>query len=96
MKLDKFAQMMDTLTEDQQKELEELLKESIAEAKRVKKDYEDNPSEISGSTVQIHEDSPFVDERVPDDANWKHVITAPMSEVLKKIDEQSKDKKDKK
>ena len=90
MKLEKFAEMMKTLTEEQQKELEELLKDSISEAKKVKKDYEDNPSEISGSTVQIHETSPFVDERVPDDSNWKHVITADGNQLLKKMTEHNK------
>jgi translation initiation factor 2B subunit (eIF-2B alpha/beta/delta family) len=94
--LEKFVEMMKTLTEDQQKELEELLKESVEEAKKVKQDYVDNPSEISGSVISIHQDSPFVDERVPDDANWKHVITAPHNEVLQQMDEHNKKVKENK
>lgn len=90
MKLEKFADMMKTLTEEQQKELEALLTESVEEAKKVKKDYEDNPSEISGSTIQIHETSPFVDERVPDGSNWKHVITADREQILKEMTEHNK------
>ena len=90
MKIDKFKKMMETLTDDQQKELEELLSDTVQEAKKVRKDYDDNPSELSGSTIQVHQDSPFVDERVPDDSNWRHVITAPADEVLKNVTEHNK------
>jgi len=46
----------------QKKELEKLQKEILDEAKKVVEDYVDNPSEISGSTVNIHQNSPFLDE----------------------------------
>ena len=62
------------LTNEQQKELQELTDAVAKEAKRVVEDYENNPSEISGSVVAIHEDSPFVDERIPEKANWKKVL----------------------
>ena len=44
------------------KELEKLKKEILDEAKKVVENYVDNPSEISGSVVNIHENSPFLDE----------------------------------
>ena len=44
------------------KELERLKKEILDEAKKVVKNYVDNPSEISGSTINIHQNSPFLDE----------------------------------
>ena len=44
------------------KKLEQLKKEILDEAKKVVKDYVDNPSDISGSVVNIHENSPFLDE----------------------------------
>ena len=46
----------------QKKELEKLKKEILDEAKKVVEDYVDNPSEISGSTIGIHHNSPFLDE----------------------------------
>ena len=53
--------MSDNLTKEQRKELEKLQKEIIDEAKKVVNDYIDNPSEISGSTINIHQNSPFLD-----------------------------------
>ena len=44
-------------------ELERLAKEMSEEAKKVREDYKKNPSEMSGSVVQIHEDSPFLKEK---------------------------------
>ena len=44
-----------------QKELERLKKEILDEAKKVVNNYVDNPSEISGSVVNIHQNSPFLD-----------------------------------
>ena len=42
------------------KELKKLMEEMTEEAKKVRKDYEKNPSEISGSRIHIHENSPFL------------------------------------
>ena len=61
------------------KELERLKKEILEEAKKVVEDYVDNPSEISGSTINIHQNSPFLDENKNGDpefsgSRWKHVI----------------------
>ena len=61
------------------KELERLKKEILKEAKEVVKNYVDNPSEISGSTINIHENSPFLDEDEKGEpqfsgSRWKKVI----------------------
>ena len=48
--------------EFEEKELERLKKEILDEAKKVVENYVDKPSEISGSTINIHENSPFLDE----------------------------------
>ena len=44
-----------------EKELEKLKKEIMNEAKKVVDNYIDNPSEISGSVINIHQNSPFLD-----------------------------------
>ena len=61
------------------KELERLKKEILDEAKKVVEDYVDNPSEISGSVVNIHQNSPFLDVDENDEptfsgSRWKKVI----------------------
>ena len=71
--------MSDDLTKEQREELEKLQKEIIDEAKKVVEDYVDNPSEISGSTLNIHQNSPFLDEDEEGEplfsgSRWKHVI----------------------
>ena len=44
------------------KELKKLKKEILDEAKKVVENYVDNPSKISGSVINIHQNSPFLDE----------------------------------
>jgi len=71
--------MSDDLTKEQKKELEKLQKEIVDEAKKVVEDYVDNPSEISGSTVNIHQNSPFLDTDENNEpqfsgSRWKHII----------------------
>tara|TARA_B100000424_G_scaffold234809_1_gene198813 strand:- start:45 stop:293 length:249 start_codon:yes stop_codon:yes gene_type:complete len=61
------------------KELERLKKEILDEAKKVVNDYVDNPSDISGSVVNIHQNSPFLDTDENDEpafsgSRWRHVI----------------------
>ena len=51
------------LTKKEQKELEKLIKEITEEAKIVIEDYEKNPSELSGSITQVHENSPTINEK---------------------------------
>ena len=71
--------MSDDLTKEQREELEKLQKEIIDEAKKVVEDYVDNPSEISGSTINIHQNSPFLDTDENNEpsfsgSRWKHII----------------------
>ena len=48
------------LTKEQQEELKELQKQMIDEAKKVRNDFKNNPSEDSGSVVVVHENSPYL------------------------------------
>ena len=61
------------------KELERLKKEIIDESKKVVENYVDNPSDISGSVVNIHQNSPFLDVDENDEpafsgSRWTKVI----------------------
>ena len=61
------------------KELEKLKKEILDEAKKVVENYVDNPSDISGSVVNIHQNSPFLDsdedgEPLFSGSRWTKVI----------------------
>ena len=58
---------------EQQELLQRLADEIMNLATEVVTDYEINPSEISGSYVEIHEDSPFLNERFEGNA-WKRVL----------------------
>ena len=53
---------MKELTKEQQKELEILAAEIEAEAIQMKVDYEENPSEESGSIVVVHQESELLKE----------------------------------
>ena len=80
-----FDMEMDDFHDEQEfteKQIEQLKKEIMDEAKKVVKDYVDNPSEISGSTVHIHQDSPFVDENFREDT-WKRVVRSSILEDMK-------------
>ena len=50
------------LTKEQQKELEQIAAEIEAEAYQMKLDYENKPSEMSGSVVVVHQESEFLKE----------------------------------
>ena len=54
--------MKNELTKEQQKELEQLALEIEAEAIQMKLDYEDNPSDMSGSVVYVHPDAEFLND----------------------------------
>ena len=54
--------MSNQLTKEQQQELEQIAAEIEAEAIQMKLDYEENPSEESGSVVVFHQESEFLDE----------------------------------
>ena len=49
------------LTKAQKQELEEIATEIEAEAIQMKLDYENSPSEMSGSVVVVHENSEWLD-----------------------------------
>jgi len=53
---------MSKLTKEQQKELEQIAAEIEAEAIQMKLDYEQTPSEESGSVVVVHENAKILDE----------------------------------
>jgi len=74
-----FSIMSDDLTKEEQEELEKLQKEIVDEAKKVVDNYVDNPSDISGSVVNIHQNSPFLDSNENNEpqfsgSRWKHII----------------------
>ena len=56
---------MKELTKEQQEELKRLADEIMNLATSVVDDYEMNPSEMSGSTTQIHIDSPILEDEEP-------------------------------
>ena len=53
---------MNDLTAEQQKELEMLAAGIEAEAIQMREDYENNPSEESGSVVVIHQEAEFLND----------------------------------
>ena len=84
----------DKLTKAQQSELEDMMNEITTEAKNVVNDYNKNPSEISGSVVAIHQDSPFLDERIAEGSNWKRVLKNMTGDEAAEIVEKYAEKKD--
>ena len=74
-----FFIMGKKLTKKETEELEKLKDEILDEAKKVVEDYVDNPSENSGSSVNIHQNSPFLDSDKEDEplfsgSRWTKVI----------------------
>ena len=51
---------MSELTKKQLKQLQEIIDEITSEAKKMVDDYVKNPSNASGSVIEIHENSPFL------------------------------------
>ena len=75
MEMESYHEDKDT----QEKELEKLKKEILDEAKKVVDNYVENPSEESGSTVNIHQNSPFLDSDKNDEpafsgSRWTKII----------------------
>ena len=75
--------MSDKLTKEQREELEKLQKEIVDEAKKVVEDYVDNPSDTSGSVVNIHQNSPYLDsnedgEPMFSGSRWTRVLRSKM------------------
>ena len=84
-----------TLSAKQKRELDDAWDEIMNEAKNVVEDYTKNPSELSGSAIEIHEDSPFVDETLTFN-NWKNVVRGNILTDLQKKSKKDVDKKKKK
>ena len=84
---------MEELSKEEKEELQRLTDEINEEAKNVVEDYVKNPSEISGSVVQIHEDSPFIDERIPEGTGWKKVLKGLTPEDIARIQKKKNKKK---
>ena len=78
------------LTKKQKEELQRLADEIMNLSTEVVKDYELTPSEISGSTVQINENSPFLDGEFKGDG-WKKVIRGSVEEAISMIKNKDKD-----
>ena len=78
------------LTKKQKEELQRLADEIMNLSTEVVKDYELTPSEISGSTVQINENSPFLDGEFKGDG-WKKVIRGSVEEAILMIKNKDKD-----
>ena len=51
------------MNKKQKKELEKLISEITEDAKNVVDDYTKNPSEMSGSVTQVHQNSPLIATR---------------------------------
>ena len=51
------------MNKKREKELKKLISEITREAKNVVDDYKKNPSEMSGSVTQVHENSPLIATR---------------------------------
>ena len=83
--------MSNKLTKKQREELQKLTEELMSLSTEVVEDYELNPSEISGSVVEINENSPFLDEEFKGDG-WKKVIRGSVEEAVAMI--KNKDKND--
>ena len=83
--------MSNKLTKKQKEELQKLTEELMNLSTEVVEDYELNPSEISGSVVEINENSPFLDEEFKGDG-WKKVIRGSVKDAISMI--KNKDKND--
>ena len=71
------------LTKEQKKELQSLTDDIMSEAKEVRLDYERKPSEMSGSVVRVHENSPYldsIDDKEPQfsGSRWTKVLKSTM------------------
>jgi vacuolar-type H+-ATPase subunit E/Vma4 len=68
------------LTKEQKEELQKIQEEILEEAKKVVEDYSKNPSKISGSVINIHQNSPALDTEKDSDeplysgSRWTHVL----------------------
>ena len=80
----------DKLTKTQKEELQRLADEIMNLSTEVVEDYELNPSEISGSVIEINENSPFLDGEFKV-SGWKKVIRGSVEEAISMIKNKDKD-----
>ena len=80
----------DKLTKTQKEELQRLADEIMNLSTEVVEDYELNPSEISGSVIEINENSPFLDGEFKG-SGWKKVIRGSVEEAISMIKNKDKD-----
>ena len=82
--------MSEKLSKEEQEILDKIIKELTEEAKLVVDDFVKNESEVSGSTIHIHENSPYLDEQFTGES-WKKVIKVnDQSKVLEDVAEHNK------
>ena len=76
--------MKNKLTKKQKKELEKITNDMMGDAKHMVDDYVKNPSEISGSVVEINENSPFLEEKFKGDS-WKKIVQGSVEEAMEMV-----------
>ena len=76
--------MSNKLTKKQKEELQKLADEIMNLSTEVVEDYKLTPSEISGSVVEINENSPFLDEEFRGEG-WRKVIRGSVEEAISMI-----------
>ena len=82
--------MSNKLTKKQKEELQKLADEIMNLSTEVVEDYKLTPSEISGSVVEINENSPFLDKEFKGEG-WKKVIRGSVEEAISMIKNKDKD-----
>ena len=82
--------MSNKLTKKQKEELQKLVDEIMNLSAEVVEDYKLTPSEISGSVVEINENSPFLDEEFRGEG-WRKVIRGSVEEAISMIKNKDKD-----
>jgi len=80
----------DKLTPEQEQELAKIAAEIEAEAIRMRMDYENNPSEESGSVVFVNEQSTLLED---EDEELGHKALVSSSQILAKEVKKQKKKK---
>ena len=72
--------MSNLLNKKQKEELQSLIDEITKEAKDLVRDYSENATEISGSEIHVHENSPYLDTEIDSDeplysgSRWTKVL----------------------
>ena len=73
--------MSDKLNKKQKEELQKLTDEMMSLATEVVEDYEKDPSEISGSVIEINENSPFLEGEWKNNS-WQKVIRGSVEDAM--------------